>query len=71
MLFHTSCCHQEHCVISNDNFKMILMLKAKSVVVDLPFKAPHCELKPLHFCFWLSNESVGCPREGEKHILFG
>jgi len=40
-------------------------------MVNLPFKAPHSELKPLHFCYWLSNESVGCPWEGEKLILFG
>jgi len=47
------------------------MFKAKLFMVNLPFKAPHSELKPLHFCYWLSNESVGCPWEGEKLILFG
>lgn len=70
-LFHTSSCFWEHYVISNYNFKLTLILKAKAVLVNLPFKAPHCELKPLHFCVWLSNESVGRPREGEKLILFG
>ena len=35
-----------------------------------PLKAPHCELKPLHVCRWLSYESVGRPREEKQLILW-
>lgn len=69
--FYISSCFWEYYVILNDNFKLILILKVKVVLVNFFFKVLYCEFKLLYFCVWFSNESVGRLREGEKFILFG
>jgi len=49
--FHTSSWYWEHCVISNDNFKLTLILKAKSVLLFTTFPLKHHTLNLNHCIF--------------------